>query len=117
MMGREAYENPWTLAEVDPLYFGTPAPLQSREAVVAAMRAHLLRESSRQTPPRAVVRHMLGLFNGLPGARHWRRALSDSVTLAKEGERVLDAALAARLAFVQEAAEVWHASAARGVRA
>ncbi len=98
MIGREAYENPWMLTQVDPLYFGSAAPAQSREAVVADMRAYLLREASAQTPPRAVVRPMLGLFNGLPGARRWRRALSDSGTLERQGERVLDAALAARSA-------------------
>ena len=95
MVGREAYENPWMLAEVDRLYFGAPASPRSREDVVATMRDYLDREAEAGTPPRAIVRHMLGLFNGLPGARRWRRTLSDSETLAREGERVLEAALAA----------------------
>jgi tRNA-dihydrouridine synthase A len=59
------------------------------------MRAYLLRESEAGTPPRAIARHMLGLFNGLPGARRWRRTLSDSTTLAREGTRILEAGLEA----------------------
>jgi len=93
MFGREAYENAWMLAEVDRLYFGEEGPVQSREAVVDEMRDYLSREAASGTPPRAIVRHMLGLFNGLPGARRWRRTLSDSGTLAREGTRILDAGL------------------------
>jgi len=95
MFGREAYENPWMLADVDRLYFGEEGPVQGREAVVDAMRDYLSREAASGTPPRAIVRHMLGLFNGLPGARRWRRTLSDSATLAREGTRILDAGLEA----------------------
>ena len=95
MLGREAYENPWMLADVDARYFGVAGPADSREAVVAAMRRYLEREAAAGTPPRAIVRHMLGLFNGLPGARRWRRTLSDSASLAREGPRILDAGLAA----------------------
>jgi tRNA-dihydrouridine synthase A len=93
MFGREAYENPWMLAEVDRRYFGESHDAPSREEVVAVMQAYVEREAATGTPPRAIVRHMLGLFNGLPGARRWRRSLSDSANLAREGERVLEAAL------------------------
>jgi len=95
MFGREAYENPWTLATVDLLYFDEQGPAQGREAAVETMRDYLLREAAAGTPPRAIARHMLGLFNGLPGARRWRRTLSDSATLAREGARILDAGLEA----------------------
>ncbi|MFP5405607.1 MAG: tRNA-dihydrouridine synthase, partial [Gammaproteobacteria bacterium] len=99
MIGREAYENPWMLREVDPLYFGEPAPLRTREEAASAMCEHLRREAAANVPPRSVVRHMLGLFNGLPGARHWRRALSDSATLQAHAGNVIDAALAQAAAF------------------
>jgi tRNA-dihydrouridine synthase A len=95
MFGREAYENPWSLAAVDLLYFDEQGPVEDREAAIEAMRAYLLRESEAGTPPRAIARHMLGLFNGLPGARRWRRTLSDSTTLAREGTRILEAGLEA----------------------
>ena len=95
MIGREAYENPWSLAEVDARYFGESGPVAIREQVVERMQAYLLREAAAGVPPRAIARHMLGLFNGLPGARRWRRTLSDSATLAREGERILQAGLEA----------------------
>jgi tRNA-dihydrouridine synthase A len=95
MVGREAYENPWSLAEVDVRYFGESGPVAMREQAVERMQAYLLREAAAGVPPRAIVRHMLGLFNGLPGARRWRRTLSDSATLAREGERILQAGLEA----------------------
>src|SRR5690606_30678343 len=95
MVGREAYENPWSLAEVDVRYFGESGPVAMREQAVERMQAYLLRAAAAGVPPRAIVRHMLGLFNGLPGARRWRRTLSDSATLAREGERILQAGLEA----------------------
>ncbi len=95
MMGREACENPWILAEVDGRYFGEAAPHANRDEVVEAMRRYLLREVAAGEPARAVLRPMLGLFNGLPGARGWRRALSAPALLAAEGPRTLDRALQA----------------------
>lgn len=95
MIGREAYENPWMLAEVDARYFGEAGSAASREAVVAQMQPYLEREAAAGAPPRAVARHMLGLFNGLPGARRWRRTLSESDILAREGTRILQAGLEA----------------------
>ena len=98
MIGREACDDPWMLTEVDQRYFGAPARDMEREAVIDAMRPYLRRELAAGTPLRVLVRPMLGLFNGLPGARHWRRTLSDSQALAQADrwpDRLLDRALAA----------------------
>lgn len=95
MIGREACDNPWMLAEVDVRYFGQPSPCATRETVVDAMRPYLAREVAAGVPARAVVRSMIGLFNGLPGARNWRRALSDPSLLESAGPRILDRALQA----------------------
>lgn len=95
MIGREACDNPWMLAEVDGRYFGHPAPCATREDVVDAMRPYLSREVAAGVPARAVVRPMIGLFNGLPGARNWRRALSDPSLLESAGPRILERALQA----------------------
>jgi len=95
MIGREACDNPWMLAAVDSRYFGQQAPHATRESVVDAMRPYLMRETGAGVPVRALVRPMLGLFNGLPGARSWRRTLSDPAALASAGPRVLDRALQA----------------------
>jgi len=95
MIGREACDNPWMLAEVDVRYFGQPSPCATRETVVDAMRPYLAREVAAGVPARAVVRPMIGLFNGLPGARNWRRALSDPSLLESAGPGILDRALQA----------------------
>lgn len=95
MIGREACDNSWMLAEVDGRYFGHPAPCATREEVVDAMRPYLSREVAAGVPARAVVRPMIGLFNGLPGARNWRRALSDPSLLESAGPRILERALQA----------------------
>jgi tRNA-dihydrouridine synthase A len=80
MIGREAYHNPWSLREMDNALFGgeLDASLHARAAVwqgvvdyVEAMR------NEWDVHPFAVMRHTLGLFNGIGGARYWRRTLSD----------------------------------------
>ncbi len=93
MLGREPCDSPWMLSEVDPRFFGELAPVSSRFDAVDGMRDYLLRETAGGVPPRAVLRHMLGLFNGLPGARRWRRSLSDAALLAEVGASALDLAL------------------------
>jgi len=76
MIGREAYENPWSLTGFEAVLLGPgPAP-SSRHAVVAAMTDYAAEQARHGVPVRAVARHMLGLFNGLPGARAWRRRLA-----------------------------------------
>jgi tRNA-dihydrouridine synthase A len=98
MIGREACDNPWMLAEVDQRYFGAPARALARTQVIDAMRPYLRRELAAGTPLRALVRPMLGLFNGMPGARLWRRTLSDPQAIAqadRSADRLLDQALAA----------------------
>lgn len=78
MIGREAYHNPWWLSEWDALYFGEPVNERTRETVEAEMTAYMVREAAEHgTPWSAIARHMLGLRNGLPGARRWRQVWSD----------------------------------------
>jgi tRNA-dihydrouridine synthase A len=89
MLGRAAYHDPWLLADVDRRLFGEAGPAPSREEVIARMTEYLHREAERGTAPRHVVRHMLGLYQGVRGARQWRRELSDAVVLEREGAGVL----------------------------
>ncbi|MDA8457419.1 tRNA dihydrouridine(20/20a) synthase DusA [Acidovorax sp. GBBC 3334] len=78
MIGREAYHNPWWLARWDTLYFGAPDAGLTREAAEEAMVEYMEREAALHgTPWYPIARHMLGLRNGLPGARRWRQAWSD----------------------------------------
>jgi tRNA-dihydrouridine synthase A len=77
MVGREAYHHPWWLAGWDALC-GAPPPAQSREAVELAMVEYMERQAQAAgTPWHSVARHMMGLYNGLPGARRWRQVWSD----------------------------------------
>lgn len=81
MLGREAYQRPRVLSEISQeLWPETPIP--DDEAVIAAMTAYAGEQVARGVPLRAIVRHMLGLFNGQGGARRWRQMLSDSRLLA-----------------------------------
>lgn len=95
MLGRAAYENPWLLVEVDERWFGRAGPSPDRAAVALAMRDYARARLDEGVPLRSVTRHILGLFNGLPDARRWRRMLSDA-TLLREADpdlilRALDA--------------------------
>lgn len=93
MLGRAAYHDPFLLAAVDEKLFDAAAG-PSRSEVVARMSAYLVRESGRGTSPRHVVRHMLGLYQGVRGARQWRRFLSDPEALATDPRSLLARALA-----------------------
>jgi tRNA-dihydrouridine synthase A len=101
MLGRAAYHDPWLLADVDRRLFGCEGPVASREQAVARMSDYLRQESARGTAPRHVVRHMLGLYQGVRGARQWRRVLSDPAVLERDGAEVLVSA--ARLVTPREA--------------
>jgi len=92
MLGRAAYHDPWLLADVDRRLFGEAGPVASREEAVVRMTAYLHHEAMRGTAPRHIVRHMLGLYQGVRGARQWRRELSDAVVLEREGADVLTGA-------------------------
>jgi tRNA-dihydrouridine synthase A len=78
MIGREAYHNPWWLASWDEAFYGD-APLDiTRESVELAMADYMASEKREHgTPWPTIARHMLGLRNGLPGARRWRQVWSD----------------------------------------
>jgi tRNA-dihydrouridine synthase A len=78
MIGREAYHNPWWLARWDNAFHGEPEHTITRESVEQAMADYMAREKrDHGTPWPSIARHMLGLRNGLPGARKWRQVWSD----------------------------------------
>lgn len=87
MLGRAAYHDSCILARLEAKLYGTRAP--SRQEVVAAMSDYAAREVGLGTPLRAIVRHMLGLYHGEPGARVWRRMLSDAQLLARNDPNLL----------------------------
>ena len=103
MLGRAAYYRPWLLSQVDTALYGAPAPVDRQEEVVETYLPYLTRELSGGTPLVAMTRHLLGLFHGGPGARAWRRMLSEDVHRATDGvalvRQALDTVAAARLHF------------------
>ncbi len=92
MFGRAAYHDPYFLAEVDHVLFADGQIPPRRAQVVAAMSEYLARQFDRGVAPRAVLRHMLGLYLGQRGARNWRRLLSDAGFIAQHGPHSLNAA-------------------------
>src|SRR5690606_10196218 len=93
MIGRAAYQTPYILAEADRAIFGErPAP-KTREQVIAAFLPYVERRVSEGVPLKSIARHMLGLFNGLPGARAWRRHLAEEAHRPGAGPAVIAAAL------------------------
>jgi tRNA-dihydrouridine synthase A len=92
MIGRAAYQNPYVLAEWERALLGGGAPAPSRFEVVERLLPYVERELAEGTPLRAMTRHILGLFNGLPGARAWRRRLSEAAHRPGAGvQLILDA--------------------------
>lgn len=75
MIGREAYQNPYFLSEVERDVLGT-ADLRSRRAVIEALMPYIEDNLQKGIPLKDISRHILGLFQGLPGARRWRQILS-----------------------------------------
>jgi tRNA-dihydrouridine synthase A len=94
MLGRAAYHTPWILATVDRDVFGDrDAGPWSRREVVEAMVPYLERELAAGEPLHRITRHMLGLYHGQPGARGWRRILSEETRDPEAGVEVLWRAL------------------------
>ncbi|MFD2183484.1 tRNA dihydrouridine(20/20a) synthase DusA [Rhodoplanes azumiensis] len=94
MLGRAAYQEPWRLLAVDPLLFGTAAPAASLHEAVEQFIPWIERELATGERLYATARHMLGLFQGIPGARAYRRHLATEAVKPSAGIDVLRAALA-----------------------
>ncbi len=79
MLGRAAYQNPFLLAKADSRFFGQPDPVDSRAEVVEGLVLLGERLVAEGIPLKNLARHTLGLMNGLPGARAWRRVVSEGM--------------------------------------
>jgi tRNA-dihydrouridine synthase A len=94
MIGREAYQNPYCLAGWERALLDVAEPAPDRFEIVRRLVPYIERELAAGTPLTAMTRHVLGLFNGLPGARAWRRHLSEAARRRGAGHEVLLEALA-----------------------
>ncbi len=95
MLGRAAYQQPWILNDVDQRFFGGSPGARTPEDIVERMRPYIAEQLSRGVWLQRITRHMLGLFHGLPGGKHWRRVLSEEGVKPGAGLDVVDRALAA----------------------
>ena len=93
MLGRAAYHNPYMLAQADRQIFNDPHPVPGRDDIVLGMIPYIERELKRGTLLKHITRHMLGLYQGTPGARHWRRHLSEHAPRPEAGIEVILEAL------------------------
>jgi tRNA-dihydrouridine synthase A len=89
MIGRAAYQDPYMLAAADRLFFADDRPAPDRHEIVEAMLPYIERQRAAGVPLLRITRHMSGLFNGLPGARAWRRYLAENACRKDAGPEVV----------------------------
>lgn len=94
MVGREAYTNPLLLAQVDAAIYGDGREVPTPHQVVRDMLPYIEQQMAQGARFWHIARHMLGIFQGVTGARQWRRHLSEVGHLGTSGPEVMLAALA-----------------------
>lgn len=94
MLGREAYQNPYLLAEVDQRLFFTKETPLSRHEIIELLIPYIQSQMADGVRLHSITRHILALFHGEPGARAWRRHLSEHATKVDAGVDVVRDALA-----------------------
>jgi len=94
MLGRAAYHDPWLLVAVESLFEPGASERATRHEVARAMLPYIDQALQQGTRLQQVVRHMLGLFQGQPGAKAWRRYLSERAHRDGAGCEVVERALA-----------------------
>jgi tRNA-dihydrouridine synthase A len=95
MLGREIYSNPYLLAEVDQQIYGSTEPVVSREEVLDGFITYAETQLSQGIRLNYMTRHILGLYQGLPGARRFRRIISEQAHKPGAGIAVITQALQA----------------------
>jgi len=94
MVGREAYQNPWLLAQVDPVLFGEAPPVETRHQALRKMLPFIRDELAQGVYLNHMSRHILGLFHGIPGGRRFRRHISENAFRPGAGIEVIEDAMA-----------------------
>ena len=94
MLGRAAYQTPYVLAEADRRFYDPSAPIPTRAEVIERFLPYVERELAAGTHLHAMTRHILGLYQGQPGARAFRRHISENAPRPGAGIEVLQDALA-----------------------
>ncbi len=95
MLGREAYHNPYLMADFDARYYGDETEIKTRQQIIHAMLPYITAQLKNDVRINNITRHMLGLMTGIHGARAYRRQLSDAKQLALYGPAILEQAITA----------------------
>lgn len=95
MIGREAYHNPYMLIDVDQQFYQDPHDKPSRDDIISSLIPYIEQHLKSGGKLGQVTRHILGLFQSLPGSRYFRRTISEQGHKRDAGIEVLDNALAA----------------------
>lgn len=92
MLGREAYHNPYILAFIDQNYYDNSALVRSHAQIIEDLVLYVEQELAKGQSLINIVRHILGLFQGRPGARQWRRYLSENAHKSHAGSHTIRSA-------------------------
>ena len=103
MFGRAAYNTPWILTEVDACWFGGERFAPSRFEIAERLIGYAESREDTDRSTKALIRHVMGLFAGEPGARLWRRTLSEGLGKKQAPSRVLRDGVEAMQALRQAA--------------
>ena len=93
MVGRAAYKTPYFMADIDRLIFGAGEAPLSRDEIVERLIPYAEKLVAQNIPLHALTRHLMGLYQGCPGGRLWRRYLSENAVGANVPATVLQGAL------------------------
>ncbi len=103
MFGRAAYNNPWLLSMVDERFYGAPAFAKTREDIIRELIEYTQSVEGEDQSVKSLTRHIMGLYHGQKGAKHWRRALSEPLGRQKPSEKI-EKALSSMLKAKEKAA-------------
>jgi len=92
MMGREAYHNPYIMTDVDKQIYADNQNQKSRMEVLDAYKEYMQQQMSEGVFLKSMSRHLLGLFSGKPGAKAWRRYISENAHKDGAGIEVIETA-------------------------
>jgi tRNA-dihydrouridine synthase A len=90
MLGREVYHNPYLMVEVDQTLYGVNRPILSRKQILQEFMHYVETQRSQDVHLKHMSRHILGLFQGIAGAKAWRRYISENSYKAGAGVEVLE---------------------------
>ncbi len=102
MLGRAAYHTPWILTQVDQRVHGASAFSKSREEIAEEVIRFVEYHQDNDRSAKAMVRHIMGLYAAMPGARMWRRTLSETIAKGVKPSEAIRAGLSTRNEFQLE---------------